>query len=80
MIEGRATDKADLFASLLASIESPATPTAPMLAVPTQQAPTMTAVALALPVTALGVLDELPITNGEWPAALGHRAIDAPPS
>lgn len=75
MIEGRVTDKANLFASVLANIESPATPTAPMLAVPTQQAPTMTAVALALPVTAPGVLDELPISNGEWPAALGHRVL-----
>jgi flagellar hook-length control protein FliK len=75
MIEGRITDKADFFASILATIESPAVPAVPMLAVPTQQAPTMTAVALALPVTAPGVLDEMPITNGEWPAALGHRLL-----
>ncbi len=74
-IEGRITDKADLFASLLANIDSPAPTPAPLLATPTQQAPTMTAVALALPVTAPGVLDELPITNREWPAALGHRLL-----
>ncbi|WP_161554248.1 flagellar hook-length control protein FliK [Stenotrophobium rhamnosiphilum] len=75
VIDGRMTDKADLIASVLADIESPAPTPAPLLATPTHQAPTMTAVALALPVTAPGVLDELPITNREWPAALGHRLL-----
>ncbi len=74
VIEGKMTDKADLFASVLANIESPSSP-APMLAVPTHQAPTLTAVALALPVTAPGALDELPLAHAEWPAALGHRLL-----
>lgn len=76
-VDSRATDKTDLFASILANIEAPTTvpPTATLLAIPTQQTSTLTAVAQALPVTAPGVLDELPITHGEWPAALGHRLL-----
>ncbi len=75
VLEGRVTDKVDLFASVLANVESSATTQTPILAVPTHQAPTLTAVAQALPITAPGVLDELPMTHGEWPAALGHRLL-----
>lgn len=73
----RSTDKSDLFASVLANLETPApAPTSvPMLAVPTHQAATLTAVAQALPVTAPGSLDELPISHNDWPAAMGHRLL-----
>lgn len=73
--EARLADKSDLFAAVLANIESPAPASVPMLAAPTHQAPTLTAVAQALPVTAPGSLDELPISHNEWPAALGHRLL-----
>lgn len=71
----RHADKSDLFASVLANIETPAPASVPMLAAPTHQAPTLTAVAQALPVTAPGSLDELPITHNDWSSALGHRLL-----
>ena len=73
--EGRTTNKFDLLATALTNVETPAPPLASALAVPTQQAPTMTAMAQALPVTAPRALDELPISHGEWPNALGHRLL-----
>lgn len=73
--EGLTTDKSDLFASLIAKMELPAPSSAVVLSTPTQQTPTITAVAQALPVTAPGALDELPVTHAEWPAALGHRLL-----
>lgn len=73
--ESRLNDKLDLFASVLANLETPAPTSTPMLAVPSHQAPTLTAVAQALPVTAPGSLDELPISHEAWPAAMSHRVL-----
>lgn len=76
-VESRLDDKPNLFSSVLKNLEAAAAATAPapVLATPSHQAPTLSAAAQAVPLTAPGSLDELPISHREWPAALGHSML-----
>jgi flagellar hook-length control protein FliK len=73
--EAKPSEKADLLASILANVDAATSTATPQLAAPSHQASTLTAVALALPVTVPGALDEMAAANGEWPTALGHRVM-----